>query len=115
VSLSATQVLKRGCTILEPVLARFNFQLNSIQSGKGSGGTFASTEFVNGDRKIELNFRYSLGMVTYCFGSYSLSHEDYMRVVVDPSVKNRYPGFSDEPLDAFEGLKYDLEHFANSF
>jgi len=38
-----------------------------------------------------------------------------MRAQLGPSAGNRYPGFSDDPLDAFRGLLHDLERYASDF
>ena len=38
-----------------------------------------------------------------------------MWAVLGADGGNQYPGFSEEPLAAFEGLKFDLEHFASAF
>jgi hypothetical protein len=62
-----------------------------------------------------LHYRNSLGLVTYHFGLLSLDHDSYMRAVLGPNGGNHYPGFSEEPLAPFEGLKFDLEHYATAF
>jgi len=38
-----------------------------------------------------------------------------MRAILGTKGGSRYPGFSDEPLDGFRGLAYDLEHFGGGF
>jgi hypothetical protein len=38
-----------------------------------------------------------------------------MRVLLGDKGGNKYPGFSGDPLPAFESLAYDLEHFATAF
>ncbi len=109
------EILEHGCLILEPILLKRGFQHGAIVSGKSSGGPFASTSYTNGNRKLELHFRFSLGLVTYYFGSLSLTHEAYMRAILGPKGGNMYPGFSEEPLDAFRGLASDLETKAQAF
>jgi hypothetical protein len=74
-----------------------------------------SGTYVNGDRSLEFHFRFSLGLVTYHFGEISLDHESYMQALLGTNAGNRYPGFSEDPLDAFKGLAYDLENFATAF
>ena len=107
--------IKEGCTLLDPILNQHGFQLRSVESGKGSGGCFARAEYQNGDRTLELHYRFSLGLVTYHFGKMSLPHQIYMRVNLGTGGGNRYPGFSDTPLDSFLDLKHDLEHSAGAF
>lgn len=109
------EILKKGCAILDDVLVPRGFKFEFAGAGKGSGGHFATGSYVNGERRIELHFRFSLGLVTYRFGSASIGHEAYMRVLLGPGGRNKYPGFSDEPLDGFRGLAYDLESHAKAF
>jgi hypothetical protein len=52
-------------------------------------------------------------MLSYAIGSNSASHGAYMREL--GVLQNcRYPGFSQDPLAAFEDLAHDLE-FAKDF
>jgi len=105
--------LAEGAKILEPALSPYGFRFRFRESGKGSGGNFASGAFVRGDRQFELHFRWSLGLVRYHVDKASASHESYMRQL---GVWDRcqYPGFSDDPNDAFRGLGHDLG-FAQDF
>jgi hypothetical protein len=101
--------------ILDPVLREYGFTFTKELSGKSSAGLFASGAYVNGNRKLEIHYRWSLGLVTYHFGKTSVDHESYMRVLLGDKGGNRYPGFADEPLSAFEDLAYDLKNFAAAF
>lgn len=76
---------------------------------------YASTEFIRGDRRLEIHFRHSLGLVTYHVGSVSLSHEDYMWSVIGKRWASHYPGFSQDPLDGFRDLRQDLEQYGAVF
>ena len=105
----------RGCTILDGILSMHGFERGGLTSGMGSGGCFATTDYTNGSRKLELHYRYSLGLVTYHFDSLSLGHEAYMYAVLGPAGGNKYPGFWDDPLEAFRGLAHDIEKFAVAF
>ena len=111
----AADILRAGCEILDPVLRAYDFVLGEISSGRGSGGPYASASYVNGDRRLELHFRFSLGLVTYHFRHLEIGHEALMRAVTGDRGANKYPGFSSDPLDAFRGLAHDLEHFGASF
>ncbi|HJZ65193.1 MAG TPA: hypothetical protein VKD70_12800 [Candidatus Acidoferrum sp.] len=110
-----SEILEHGCSILDPVLLKYGLRRAQLVSGKSSGGPFASTTYTNGNRNLELHFRYSLGLVTYHFGPLSMTHEAYMRVLLGPNGGNMYPGFSEQPLDAFRGLANDLETKADAF
>ncbi len=48
-------------------------------------------------------------------GDQSLTHESYMRALLGKDGGNQYPGFSDERLDGFQHLSYDLSHFCGDF
>ena len=100
-------VLFQGVRILERVLVPKGFLFQFGDEGRGSGGEFAWGEFVRGDRRIELHFRHSLGLVRYHLGGQSASHESYMRGL-GIWDQCRYPGFSNDPLSAFHGLAHDL-------
>jgi len=109
------EILEHGCAILDAVLQRYGFKREKIVSGKASGGPFATTSYLNGNRKLELHFRFSLGLVSYHFGLASVSHEAFMKAALGPNGGNKYPGFSNDPLTAFRDLAYDLETHCNSF
>ncbi len=109
------EFLEQGCAIVNEVLLPHGFRREKTVSGKASGGEFASTSYVNGSRRLELHFRYSLGLVSYHFGSLAISHEGLMRAVLGAKGGSKYPGFSEVPTDAFQDLAYDLAHFAKSF
>lgn len=91
------------------------FVWTPLDSGHSSGGRFASGEFRRGTRRLELHFRYSLGLVQYHVGNLALSHEDYMWAVIGQRWASHYPGFSQEPLDGFRHLLADLQQFGSSF
>jgi len=109
------ETLAAGVTILNDVMNQHGFSASKNATGRGSGGTFASTEFTRGDRKLEIHFRYNLGLVTYHVGKVSLSHEDYMWSVIGKRWASHYPGFSKGPLDSFRDLRQDLEEYGAAF
>ncbi len=106
-------VLKKGVKLLKPLLRSKGFRFRFGRAGKGSGGLYAWGEFVRKDRRLELHFRYSLGLVRYHVGQDSASHESYMREL-NVWDQCEYPGFSDDPMDGFARLAHDLS-FANDF
>jgi hypothetical protein len=99
--------LTAGATILAPLLGSHGFTFEFRDEGRGSGGFFAWGEFVREDRRLELHFRHSLGLVTYHVGPLHARHETYMKQL-DVLGRNQYPGFSDDPLDGFRHLANDL-------
>jgi hypothetical protein len=113
--MAPVEILREGCGLLEPVMHRYGFSFEDGPAGPSSGGPYASGSYVNGDRKLEIHFRFSLGLVTYHFGQTSVDHESYMHALVGTNGGNKYPDFSEDPLDAFKGLAYDLENFATAF
>jgi hypothetical protein len=104
--------------MLNQVLAPHGFRFVENVSGVGSGGEFATGEFRRGNRRLELHFRGSLGLVSYHVGSDDLAHRDYVRAVRETQgIKDEaeYPGFSDDPLDGFRHLCADLVRFGAAF
>jgi hypothetical protein len=114
-NMSRIEILREGRGILDPVMHRHGFSFKDGPAGPSSGGPYASGAYVSGNRKLEIHFRHSLGLVTYHCGETSLDHESYMHALLGTNGGNRYPGFSEDPLDAFRGLAYDLENFATAF
>jgi len=111
------QVIKRfaeGRRLIDPIMNANGFHWETGHSGKASGGLFASGQYVKDDRRLELHFRRSLGLVTYHIGRVSLSHDAYMRHVAR-YARARYPGFSSDPLDGFIHLAHDLRNFGADF
>ena len=109
------QALAAGAELLDDLMRSHGFVYNPTAAGVGSGGSFASGEFRRGNRRLELHYRYSLGLVTYHVGNLALSHEDYMWSVLDGRWRSEYPGFSKELLDDFRHLRADLEHHCTDF
>jgi hypothetical protein len=114
-SKSPVEILSEGLIAIDPVLNSHGFQFKSDPAGKGSGGPYASGSYSNGGRRLEIRFRYSLGLITYHFGKLSVDHASYMEAVLGGRKGNRYPGFSDSAQAQFDDLAFDLQHFAISF
>lgn len=114
-AMDTKQLLEAGCEILDPILVPQGFTRSPVVSGRGSGGHFSSCAYTKGNRRLELHFRYSLGLVSYHVGSAHASHEAYMAAVLGPGDESQYPGFSQDPLDGFRHLANDLGNFAHDF
>lgn len=106
--------LLAGAEILVSALGPYGFSFILEASEKGSGGQFASGAFCKNDRRLELHFRDSLGLVCYHIGQNSLDHETYMRLL-GVYGKNQYPDFPDDPLQSFHHLAADIEKYCDSF
>jgi hypothetical protein len=113
ITVDPKEALFEGVKIVGPLMASNGFTFHFRDEGSGSGGKFAWGEFVRKDRRLELHFRHSLGLVRYHVRKASVSHEAYMREL-GVWAQCRYPGFSDNPMDAFHDLAHDLQ-FAGDF
>jgi hypothetical protein len=113
-TIDAKERLLKGAEVIGKVLVPAGFTFKFRGDGIGSGGHFASGEFVRGDRRLEFHFRYTLGMVTYHVGTAELSHEDYLRCL-GVHEKRHYPDFPKHPLDSFIELSKDLAEFCSDF
>ena len=109
------ETLKAGVLILNDLMIEHRFTSWLTAEGTGSGGMFASAEFLRGNRRLELHFRGSLGLVQYHVGKASLSHEDYMWSVLGKRWASHYPGFSKDPLDVFRDIRLDLDEHGAAF
>ena len=112
---NAVESFDAGMRVLGPLMEAHGFKRTAPLSGESSGGTYASAQWVRGDRVLDLHFRHSLGLVSYRVGDVSLSHEEYMWAVTGRKWSTEYPGFSDDPLDGFRHLRADLEKHGSSF
>ena len=101
-----------GVKTLERILVPAGFAFKLERGGLSSGGHSCSGAFVRGDRRLELHFRWSLGLVSYQVGEVKISHSEYLRA---QGVKGAYPGFSENPIDAFVHLHSDLEQAGGIF
>ena len=113
-----TDALQAGASRLESILGPHGFVFTSGLKGESSGGKFASGEYRRGDRRLELHFRFSLGLVAYHVGAQSLPHADYVRAVRETTSTGgepSYPGFSTDPAEAFVHLGDDLKRFGMIF
>jgi hypothetical protein len=106
--------LLAGVDILRPLLEPHGFVFELETVGTGSGGLFASGAFKKDERRLELHFRYSLGLVRYHINQDSLDHETYMRLL-GVYGRNQYPDFPQEPLDSFRHLAADIWQLLRRF
>jgi hypothetical protein len=111
-------VLNAGARDLAAAVVPEGFTFVGTGAGQGSGGEFASGAYRRDDRRLELSFRNSLGLVTYRVGEVMIGHEEYIRAVraldqIDASPA--YPGFHQEPAAQFAALREDLQVFGARF
>lgn len=111
---SPQDILMAGAKILAPVLEPHEFIFELETRGKGSAGWFASGSFRRSDRRLELHFRYFLGLVSYHIDQSSLDHETYMRFLGVYGT-NQYPDFPQEPLESFHHLAKDIQDYCQDF
>jgi hypothetical protein len=93
-------MLEAGLLILDGIMKPNGFSRARIDAGHCGGGDFAITEYRRWSRRLELHFRYSLGWSCIMAGL-RCYREDYMWSVIGKRRAGHYPGFSQDPLDAF--------------
>jgi hypothetical protein len=116
--MTPSEILRSGSDLLESILVPEGFSFVATGGGSSSGGEFASGEFRTGNRRLELHFRFSLGLVTYHVGAVALSHDEYVRAVraLDQvATSSSFPGFSDDWAPQFQALADDLRCFGERF
>lgn len=79
IAIDPKEALCDGAKILSPMLTSNGFAFHFRSKESGSGGKSVWGEFVRKDRRLELHFRHSLGLVRYHVRKWNASHEAYMR------------------------------------
>ncbi len=102
-----TDSLIEGSKVIQQLIGPLGFQFQYQDQGQGSGGAFAWGEFVRDDRRLEIHFRHTLGLVSYHIGDESASHKAYMSEL-GVWEQCLYPGFSEDPITTFHELAHDL-------
>lgn len=110
--MNPSEAISRGREILDPIFEQKGFAPSGTDTGKGSGGSFATVEYSDGMRKVSLSFRYSLGCIEYTVGKVTMTHEQYLKGIGE---KGQYPGFPDNPIDGFSHLASDIVAFGSAF
>src|SRR5688500_3971701 len=114
------QVLQNGAAILEPLFTSHGWTFSGWSMAQepsllGRGPRYYVSTFHRAARSVELQFRSSLGPVSYHVGEAILSHEGYLDYLEMPKEERSYPGFSENPIDEFEHLRLDLQRFLSEF
>lgn len=107
--------LSAGVTTVEPLLRRHGFQPADRDASKGSGGPFATIDFLKEDRALYLWLRLSSLSVRYDVRGHRLDHSSYMRELLGPAGGNLFPPHANDAVAAFAALRFDLEHFCGDF
>jgi hypothetical protein len=111
----AAAKLAAGLTHLEPLLERHGFRRAGDETGKGSGGPFATATFARDDRRLHLWLRADSLSVTYRLGDQELDHATLMREQLGPGGPNRFPAYAGDAGLACAALLHDLERFCGDF
>lgn len=107
--------LVEGAKILNPRMLASGFTFAPKEAGAASGGPFARGSYTKGDRRLELHYRWGLGIVRYHIGEHALDHDVYMRLLGVYPQSQWVRVKMDKTLDGFHRLLFDLEHFCHDF
>ncbi len=107
--------LVRGLDIIDPFLTLHGFEFENYENGQGTGGQFTVATFLKGRKKFIINYRYSIGQVTYQYDSSKICHDFYLDQL-GLADRKKLPDFrSDDKLLAFTHLLYDFEFLIEDF
>jgi hypothetical protein len=107
--MSRTETLSQGVAILDAAMKPAGFELQPVHEG-----AYLCVRYVKRGRALELHFADSLRLVSQRIDDLVVMHDDFMRALLGPGG-GRYPGSSDDPLEAFRLLRTDLELHCDDF
>lgn len=107
--MSRAETLSQGVAILGPAMKPAGFKFEPVHDG-----TYLCGRFVKRGRALELHFADSLRLVSQRIDDLVVMHDDFMCALLGPKG-GRYPGNSDDPLEAFRLLRMDLELHCGDF
>ncbi len=111
---SPEEQLLDGAAILGELLEPAGFAFALLTIGNSSGGRFAIGEFTRGNHRLELHYRFGLGIVIYHVGDCSLPHAELMRSQ-GFSKQAEFPTVLDKSLLGFHAVLSDLRNYGGPF
>ncbi|MBX3421877.1 MAG: hypothetical protein KF752_10025 [Pirellulaceae bacterium] len=106
--------MRVGAAILGELLEPAGFRFVMLTVGNSSGGQYSIGEFVRGNHRLELHYRFGLGIVIYHIGDRSLSHTELMRSQ-GFSKQAAFPTILDKSLLGFHAVLSDLRNCGGPF
>ncbi len=113
-SFDPEDMLIQGSELLKPLLTPCGFTFNHLFTGTSSGGRASVGEFVRDRHRLELHYRWGLGIVNYHVRGFSLSHEEFMRAL-GAQKEAAFPTVLNKTLLGFEALLADLSRYGKPF
>ncbi len=107
--------LEAGVAILDPLMTDNGFTFAYEGAGAASGGRSASGSYSRDDRRLDLHYRWGLGVVRYHIGQHALDHADYMKLLGTYPDSQWVRVAMDKTLDGFHRLLHDLQRFCQDF
>ena len=107
--MSRAETLSQGVAILDGAMRPVGFRFEPVHEG-----AYICGRYIKRGRVLELHFADSLRLVSQRIDEPVVMHDDFMRALLGPGG-GRYPGSSDDPLEAFRLLRMDLELHCNDF
>jgi len=108
------KMMSDGAEYMKAALEPFGFKFRILKTGNSSGGKFCEAKFTRDNRRIELHFRWSLGLVRYHYGNINASHESYIEAL-GMQNKSQFPGFYEDELEGFQKLAQDIDLIRSDF
>lgn len=107
--------LLAGVEILNPFMRSQGFRFALDRVGNASGGRVAVGAYARKERRLELHYRYGLGIVRYRIGTHALGHAVYIRLLGVSAESQWVRVAMDQTLEGFHRLLHDLRHFCDDF
>jgi hypothetical protein len=104
------ETLRAGVRILDPALRSAGFGFEPVYEGH-----YLCVRYLKKERVLELHFSDSLRLVSQRIDDLVVMHDDFMRALLGPNGGHYPPRSLDDPLEAFDCLRMDLEHHWRDF
>ena len=112
------QLLKEltvGLETVQPFLNGYGFELENYNINKDSDGYFAFASYTNGNKKLSIDYRFSIGEVLYQYKDSIVSHPFYLDQLGFADKKHHKGFLLKNHLEEFKYILDDFEFLVDDF